>query len=239
MPVLRGIQHLQPLNGACQWVNYCGPGLVPHLSSALARGPGRVPATCPCPAVLVPALSFLAPAAHAVQPLAAASAPSLPELGAASAPSLAGIAAAPAPPGLAGEGRFERGLIAECFHHPAALAASVGQPEHPAWGALDAEYPAAESAGGLLRHAADSGSSCCAASAVVPPGEDTDRRYTAADRQAAGRAPEQSRGSTGPIPCDAAPIRGPNADPSGAAHWIASRESTQEAAGSSALGHAK
>jgi hypothetical protein len=51
-----------------------------------------------------------------------------------------------------------------------------------------------------------------------------------------GRVLEQSHGSTDPIRFAAAPIHGPSADPSGAAHSAAIRESTQEAAGSSARG---
>lgn len=226
-------------------INYCVPGLVPHLSAALARGPAWAPATFLYPAIFVPGLATLVPAAHAVQPLAAASDRGL--------------------PGLAPEERFELGLISERLRHAGAVSASVGQPDLPAGAALNAGYSApaaldfssealpafpaeqvralfvllaAESAGGLPSHAADSGSSCCAASAAVPPDGDTDLQYTAADRQAAARALEQSHASTGPIRLDAAPIHGPSAHPSGAVHSTATRENTLEAAGSSARGYA-
>ena len=97
---------------------------------------------------------------------------------------------------------------------------------------------AAESAGELSCHAAGNGNSGCVASAVAPPGGDTCLLNTAAGRQAAGLALEQSCDSTCPIHFDAAPNYGPSAHPSGAAHSTATRESTQEAAGSSALGYA-
>ena len=98
--------------------------------------------------------------------------------------------------------------------------------------------PAAESAGGRPCHAAGNDNAGCGAYAAAPPGGDTGLLNTAAGRRAAGRAPEQGRAATCPIRFDAAPIHGPSADPSGAAHSTASRGSTRGAAGSSARGHA-
>ena len=76
----------------------------------------------PSPGVFVPGLAPVVPAAHAVELPVAASVHGLPEL-------------------AAGEG-LGQGLVSERFHHPAAVAASAGQPERPAGAALNAEAPA-------------------------------------------------------------------------------------------------
>lgn len=104
-------------------VNYCVTGLVPHLSSALPRAPAWAPATSPYPAIfVVPGLAALVPDAHAVQPPAAASDPSM--------------------PGLAAEEGFGPGLASERLRHAGVMAASVGQPDRLAGAALHAGYPA-------------------------------------------------------------------------------------------------
>jgi hypothetical protein len=215
------------LHDASQPVNDRVPDPVPHFSSARARGPAWVPATLPSRAICVAGLAISAPAAHAVRPLAAASAPALPG-------------------GPEGVGWGE-------------VAASVGQPDRPAGAVLDAGYPAAvdfssealpaflaaqgralrmlpaaESACGRSCHAAGNDNARCGAYAAAPPGGDTDLLHTAAGKRAAGRGLEQSRAAICPIRVDAAPIEGPTAHPSGAAHSAATRGSTQEAAGSSA-----
>jgi hypothetical protein len=69
-----------------------------------------------------------------VQDLVAASAHGIQDPAAAAAHEL---------PGLAAEQEVGRGLIAERFRHPGAVAASVFQPERPVDAALDAAYPAA------------------------------------------------------------------------------------------------
>ena len=78
---------------------------------------------------------------------------------------------------------------------------------------------------------------CHAASAAAPP-VDTGLLNTGAGRQAVGRALELTFDSIGPNRFDAAPSHSPSAGPSGAAHSIATRENTEEAAGSSARGFA-
>lgn len=63
-------------------VIYRGPGHDRHLYSALARGHDWAPAILSCPVILAPGVEALAPAAHAVRLLAAASALALPGLSA-------------------------------------------------------------------------------------------------------------------------------------------------------------
>jgi hypothetical protein len=149
-------------------VNYCVTGLVPHLSSALPRAPAWAPATSPYPAIFVPGLVTLVPAAHAVQLPAAASDPSMPVLAAeegfgpglvserfhppgALAATLVPAAHAVQPPAaasdpsmpvLAAEGGVGPGLVSERFRHPGVVAASVCQLDRPAGVALNAGYPA-------------------------------------------------------------------------------------------------
>ena len=184
-------------------VNYCVPGLVPHLSSVLAPVPVWVPVTSPCPAFFAPGLAVLAAAVFGPwAPGRVAEA----VLGAES-PAVLGFSPAVLPV------------------FPAELAPVIFVP------------PAAEYTGGLSCRVADNGNAGCVASAAALPG-DTCLLNTAVGRQAVVPALEQIRASTGPIPCDAAPIHGPSVDPSGVERWIATRESTQEAAGSNARGYA-
>lgn len=221
---------------------YRVPGLDHHLCTALARGHDRVPARYPCPAIFVPGIAALEPAAHAVAvlPWAAVS--------------------VPVPPDRAAEEGCSPGLISGSVHHPAAAAACAGQPDRPAEAELNAGVPAAldlsfdglpvfpaeqvqalfvlsaaENARGLPGHAAGNDTAGCAASAAAPHG-DTGLLYTGAGRWATVRALVQIYGSTGPIPCDDLPSHGPSADPSGAAHSDATRGSMQEADGSSVRG---
>jgi len=240
------------LNGRNR-VNYCVTDLVPHLCSAPNRGPDWVPAVPPYPALCVPGLAHLAPAALVVVPVAPAALAVVP-LAAVVEPQAAAselFAAAAEPPAV------EEGCGFERVHHLVAVVAYVDQPERPAAVALDvwapvvfdfspealpvfpAEqvrplfvYPAAVSAGGLPCHAAGNGNSGCVASAAALPGGIC-LQNTVAGRLEAGHALEQSYDSTGPILFDAAPIHCPSADPSGAAHSTATHESIQEAADSS------
>jgi len=208
----------------------CVTGPVLRLSAVLARGPVSVLAT-----------GVLELAAYAEQLLAAASGPALPD--------------------LVAEERL--GLVSGCFLHPGAVAEIVARPDRHVEAALNAEYPAAsdflfeallffpveqvrvlfvllaaESADGLFCHAAGNDNARVLSSAADLCGADICPLNTAAGREATGHAPEQSFAATCPIPFDVAPIHVPSADPSGAAHRTASRESTWEAAGSSARGSA-
>jgi hypothetical protein len=135
-------------------VNYCVPGLVPHLCSVLARGPDWGPAVPPYPALYVPGLAPLVPAAHAVEALAAAVAVELlavavEALAAAFAVEPLAVAEEPLAAVFAAEPLAVEeecglgGLIPERVHHPVVVAAYVDQQGRPAEAALNAVAPAA------------------------------------------------------------------------------------------------
>ena len=190
---------------------------------ALARVPDWNHAAPHYPAVFVPGLANLVPASYSHETQAAASALELLEVSSVVAPLAARV----------GEER----------HAAAALNAEEGEaPETlPAFSVAEAQallvQPAVESAGGSPCCAAGNGSSGCVVYAAAPD-RDSDHRNICADRQAAGRALEQTCSSICPIPFVAAPIHGPSADPNEAAHSTATRESIQEAADSSEPGYA-
>lgn len=154
-------------------------------------------------------------AAHAVQGLAAVSVPVL--------------------PGLAAEKEVGPGLHVEppVFSLVVLLAFSlVVLPVFLVGQVRELCALAAESDRGQPFHAAGNGIAGCEAFAAAQP-VDTDLLNTAAGKRAAGRGAAQNRGSSGPIRVYAVPSHAPSADPSGAVRSTATRESTQEAAGSS------
>ena len=165
-------------------------------------------------------------------------------------------------PGLSFGDGFGPELTSEILRHPDAATSRADRPNRPAGAILNVHNPGAfdfssaalpsfpadqvrtlydqcadQSAVGLPCHEAGNDNAGCAAYAAAPPG-DTCLPNNAAGRWAAERAPEQSGDPTGPILFDAAPIHGPSADPSGAAHSTAIRENTWEVAGSSKLVYA-
>ena len=96
-------------------------------------------------------------------------------------------------------------------------------------------FPSAESAGELQVHAAGNDIADCVTDAAALPW-DTDLLHIAADSEAAGRLPEQSRVPTCSILYDSDPIHGPSAHPSGATHSTATLERTQEVVDRSSQG---
>jgi hypothetical protein len=194
-----------------------------------------------CPVAGIPAHAAVGHVAPGKLVPAAEPVPELPEAAVVKQDNPGLISGTSLPPGVA-VGGGQPGHPAESVQSGGNRAApdpsSSDLPVSPAGQVQALRRWSADSADGLPCHAADNGNAGCAATAAAPPGGDTGLLNTAAGKQAAGRAPEQSRASTGPIRFDAAPIRGPSADPSGAVHSAATRENTREVAGSSAQGYA-
>jgi len=198
-------------------LNYYGPALDHHLCSARGHGHDLDSATHPCSVVFAPGLEAWAAA---------------PDMTCHVVDEGGGMAAVTVsqPDRLADVAALNAGCLVAVNFSPEA------HPCPPAWLMQVLHISAADySVHGRHCFVADNGSARYAVRAAAPPG-DTGPRKTAAGKQEAGRELEQSCVSTYPIRFDDAPIQGPSADPSGAAHSASTRESTAEAAGSSARG---
>ena len=162
--------------------------------------------------------------AAAVQPLAAASVPAVPDRAVGAEADTAAVSVNQVPPPDTS---------------PAAAGFSLKAP--PAFPAEQAhclyDLPAGYSVCEPHCYAACSDSARCAVFAAVPD-VDSDLRNTGVGMQEAVRVTEQLCGPTCPILFDAVPTHAPNADPSGAVHSAATRGSMPEDAGSSAREHA-